>query len=61
MELGITIELHRAIIEVYRDGVETSCLYTGRKSRIACKAVVLVTARLPNEAVYRELLEQREA
>jgi dimethylamine/trimethylamine dehydrogenase len=36
-------------------------VFTGRTSRIACDAVVLVTARLPNESLTRALLDRREA
>ena len=61
LELGIVIEPHRAVTAVHGDGVETACVFTGRKRRIACDAVVLVTARLPNESLYRDLLDQREA
>jgi dimethylamine/trimethylamine dehydrogenase len=61
LELGIVIEPHRAVTAVLGDGVETACVFTGRKGRIACDAVVLVTARLPNESLYRDLLDRREA
>ncbi len=35
--------------------LEVACTYSGRLSQIACDAVVMVTARLPNDALYLEL------
>jgi dimethylamine/trimethylamine dehydrogenase len=61
LELGIAIEPHRAVTAVHGAGVETACVFTGRKGKIACDAVVLVTARLPSESLYRDLLDRRQA
>jgi dimethylamine/trimethylamine dehydrogenase len=61
LELGIAVAPHRAVTAFDREGVETACVFTGRTSRIACDAVVLVTARLPNESLTRALLDRREA
>ncbi len=61
LELGIAIEPHRAVTAVRAGGVETACVFTGRKAEIACDSVVLVTARLPNESLYRDLNAQRAA
>jgi dimethylamine/trimethylamine dehydrogenase len=38
-----------------------SCQYTGQETEIDCESVVLVTARTPNEGLYRSLLESVEA
>ena len=45
---------------IERDAVATACVFTGRKREIAADAVVLVTARLPEEALYRDLLSRRD-
>ena len=37
----------------------TACAYTGRLSEIACDGVLLVTARLPNDVLYTDLLAQK--
>ena len=39
--------------------VETTCIFTDRRSEQGTDAVVLVTARLPREALYRDLLARR--
>ena len=35
------------------------CVYTGRERELACDALVLVTARLPNDGLGEELLARR--
>jgi dimethylamine/trimethylamine dehydrogenase len=60
LELGIAIEPHRAVTAVRTGGVETACVFTGRKAEIPCESVVLVTARLPNESLHRDLTAKRE-
>ena len=37
-----------------------ACVFTGREQTIPCDAAVLVTARLPVDDVYRELVAARE-
>ena len=59
MELGVGIVPHRALSRILQDGVETACVYTGRTEEIACDTVLLVTARLPEEALYLELAARR--
>jgi dimethylamine/trimethylamine dehydrogenase len=61
LELGIAIEAHRAVTAVRTGGVETACVFTGRKAELACDSVVLVTARLPNESLYLDLTARRNA
>jgi dimethylamine/trimethylamine dehydrogenase len=56
LELGVEIETSRAVVATTADGVRTSCGFTGRERDIACDAAVFVTARLPDDALYRELL-----
>lgn len=58
--LGVTIDANRGLRRVLADGVEVACKYTGRTEFIGCDAVVLVTARLPDEALVLSLLA-REA
>jgi len=60
IELGVDLVTARAVISVGRGEVETACFYTGRTDRRAADAVVLVTARLPNDHLYLEL-KAREA
>ena len=56
----VEIETSRAVIATTADGVRTSCEFTGREREIACDAAVFVTARLPDDGLYRELLARRD-
>jgi dimethylamine/trimethylamine dehydrogenase len=55
IELGVDIHVTRGLMRIARDHAEIACTYSGRLSKIACDAVVLVTARLPTDALYLEL------
>ncbi|HEU4825848.1 MAG TPA: hypothetical protein VFS85_05175 [Dongiaceae bacterium] len=55
IELGVEIDVTRGLMKVARDHAEVACTYSGRLSQIPCGAVVLVTARLPNDALYLDL------
>ncbi len=57
--LGVRIEANQAVTRVEKDFVQAGCVFTGRIRDIAADAVVLVTARLPEEALYRALLARR--
>jgi dimethylamine/trimethylamine dehydrogenase len=61
IELGVDIHVTRGLASVGRDHAEVACTYSGRVSRIACDAVVLVTARLPNDALYLDLKARQAA
>ncbi len=58
IELGVQIVAAHGL-DAY-DGREArlACGYTGRERRIAADALVMVTARLPNDALYRALAER---
>jgi dimethylamine/trimethylamine dehydrogenase len=55
IELGIDIHVTRGLVRIAPDHAEVACTYSDRVSQLACQAVVLVTARLPNDALYLEL------
>jgi dimethylamine/trimethylamine dehydrogenase len=55
IELGVDIHVTRGLAGIGRDHAEVACTYSGRQSQMACEAVVLVTARLPNDALYLNL------
>jgi dimethylamine/trimethylamine dehydrogenase len=42
-------------------GVEVRDVYAGGTRQLECDAVVLVTARLPREELYLQLVERRDA
>ncbi len=60
LELGVGLRPHQAVTAVREGAAVTSCVFTGRESELAADAVVLVTARLPNDRLYLDL-KAREA
>jgi dimethylamine/trimethylamine dehydrogenase len=59
LELGVEIVLTRALVSAAAATVTTACAYTGREEETACDSLLLVTARIPDDAVMVELLERR--
>ncbi|MGB7270266.1 MAG: NAD(P)-binding protein [Albidovulum sp.] len=57
--LGVEIVLNRGVAEIGADHVVTNCTYTDARLRIAADAVVIVASRLPEDAVYHELLARQ--
>ncbi|MDE2250835.1 MAG: FAD-dependent oxidoreductase [Gammaproteobacteria bacterium] len=56
LELGVEIEVN-ACLTGFAGGTATlACIFSGREWRRAADALVLVTAREPDEALYRELV-----
>jgi len=60
LELGVEIRPHRVLEALGGPAATLACVYTGREESLACEAAVLVTARLPEDALYRDL-KAREA
>jgi dimethylamine/trimethylamine dehydrogenase len=61
LELEVAILPNHSVAAFRGDGAELACVFTGRKRELACASVVTVTARLPEEALYRALLDEPEA
>ena len=59
LELDVDIIPARAVAATAADGVLTRCVFTDRERHLPADAAVFVTARLPADALYRELLERR--
>jgi dimethylamine/trimethylamine dehydrogenase len=59
-ELDVRLVTAHNLVAIERDGVLVHCVYTGRPLQIEAASIVLVTSRLPNDALYAELHE-REA
>ena len=55
LEKGVAIRAFTLLESIEAGSVATSCVFTGRRDRIEAGAVLLVTARLPNEALYLDL------
>ena len=59
-ELGVEIQLNRAVVWIGKDGVRTACSYTGREADVTADAVVLVTSRTPDDEVWQALKAKRD-
>ena len=59
IELGVTIRPHHGLAGITAEGVELTCVFTGRVVPLAATATVLVTAKLPDEALYLDLLARK--
>jgi dimethylamine/trimethylamine dehydrogenase len=53
---GIDVRTNTAVTAVTADGVRTACVYTGDEGSVSADSVVMVTARLPIDGLYQELL-----
>lgn len=56
MDLGITLVTRRNLTEVAESSAELTCLTSGERCRVDAATVVLVTARLPVEDLFLELM-----
>jgi dimethylamine/trimethylamine dehydrogenase len=61
LELGIGIRPHRALVAIHDGEAELACVFTDRRERLACESVLLVTARAPEDGLYRALAEDQGA
>jgi dimethylamine/trimethylamine dehydrogenase len=53
---GIAVITGHSLTRVGTDAMELACAYTGKSRTRAAKAVVMVTSRLPDDTLYRELV-----
>ncbi len=58
LEKSVSIKSFKVISHISRDHVTLSCAFTGREERVEVDAVILITARLPNDSL-RLALEAR--
>ncbi len=56
----VTIRPHTAVTALGPEGARTACVFTGREGAIGCDAVLLVTARLPEEGLVEDLKAREE-
>jgi dimethylamine/trimethylamine dehydrogenase len=61
MELGVEIVLNHGLSAFDGREATLACAYMGRERRIAADSVVMVTARQPNDGLYRVLSERLAA
>ena len=60
IELGVDIRPHAAVTALDADAARLVCVLTGREETLGCEAAVLVTARLPEEALLLDLKARRQ-
>ncbi|MCP4392059.1 MAG: NADH:flavin oxidoreductase [Gammaproteobacteria bacterium] len=60
MELGVRIITSHSLAAYNGSEAQIECSYTGNRQAIAAEAVVTVTLREPNDALYHELQQQLE-
>ena len=56
MHAGVAVDTGRAVVRLTAGGAVTGCVFTGEERAAAADAVVMVTARLPADALYTELV-----
>jgi dimethylamine/trimethylamine dehydrogenase len=56
---GVHVHTNTAVTAVTSDGVRTACVFTGDQGALAADSVVMVTARLPHDALYQELMARQ--
>ena len=54
-EMGVAIELNRGVNAIHKSAAETTCMFTGTSRAIECDAVLLVSSRIENNAVFSDL------
>jgi dimethylamine/trimethylamine dehydrogenase len=59
LQLGVTLRLSRAPVRFLAQGAELACVYTGRVERVAADAAVLVTSRVAEDGLWRDLAARR--
>lgn len=61
IENGVTRVTDHAVVAVGTGGVQVRDVYAGIERELGCDAVVMVTARLPKDELYLELVARRDA
>ena len=56
IELGVEIDVNRALAAFEVATASLACIYTGRLQAVPASSVVLVTSRVSDESLYRELV-----
>ena len=58
IELGVTVSTSTTLVSAGAGAATVACTYTDAERELACDTVVLVTARLPEETLFEELVER---
>ena len=60
LEIGVTIHCSKAPEAIGAGAVSLGCTWTGRETTLAAEAVLMVTSRIPNDALYHALMARRD-
>ncbi len=58
LELGVRVETGTVVESLGVDKAVLACAYTGRRREVEAASAVLVTSRVPFDALYHELVER---
>jgi dimethylamine/trimethylamine dehydrogenase len=61
LNLGVRVEVSTTLVSARAGGVRLACAYTGNERELECNGLVLVTARVPQDAVAAELASRADA
>jgi len=53
---GITVDANRALVSLGQTEASLACVFTGTQVAVPADIALLVTARLPNDTLYRDLM-----
>jgi len=59
-ELGVQLQVNTAVSGIAGGEVEKHCVYTAKVERESVDAIVMVTARLSEDALYQSLLKRTD-
>ncbi len=59
MTLGVRMHLSKAPEAVTAQGVVLGCTWTGQQTDLPCDAVLMVTSRVPQDALYQALMSRQ--
>jgi dimethylamine/trimethylamine dehydrogenase len=55
LELGVKIITSHEVRAMTRDSVELGCVYSGQRQTLAASSVVMITSRIPEDSLFRDL------
>ncbi|MET4805929.1 FAD-dependent oxidoreductase [Limibacillus sp. MBR-115] len=61
LSLGVTLRTSSAVVSFDGAGAEVSCLFSDRREVLAAVGLVTVTARSPEDSLYRQLIQNPAA
>lgn len=56
VELGVDIILNQSVVQIAEQRVESECVFSGQRTNYRAGAVIMVTSRVGNDALWNELL-----